>query len=37
VTITEPSELAPGLTAALADPRPTLAHVRVAASSKSLY
>jgi len=37
VTITEPSELVPGLTSALADPRPTLVHVRVAASSKSLY
>ncbi|HET6710610.1 benzoylformate decarboxylase [Amycolatopsis sp.] len=37
VTITDPAELAPGLTAALADPRPTLVHVRVASSSKSLY
>ena len=37
VTITEPADLVPGLTAALADPRPTLVHVRVAASSKALY
>ncbi|MEV6830144.1 benzoylformate decarboxylase [Amycolatopsis sp. NPDC051102] len=37
VTITEPAELVPGLTAALADPRPTLVHVRVVASTKSLY
>jgi benzoylformate decarboxylase len=37
VTITEPSGLVPGLTAALADPRPTLVHVRVAPSDKTLY
>jgi benzoylformate decarboxylase len=37
VTITEPSGLVPGLTAALADPRPTLVHVRVAASDRTLY
>ncbi|WP_410595114.1 benzoylformate decarboxylase [Amycolatopsis sp. lyj-23] len=37
VTITEPAGLVPGLTEALADPRPTLVHVRVAASSKTLY
>ncbi|MEV4057230.1 benzoylformate decarboxylase [Amycolatopsis sp. NPDC049688] len=37
VTITEPADLVPGLTAALSDPRPTLVHVRVVASTKSLY
>ncbi|MGW5720674.1 benzoylformate decarboxylase [Amycolatopsis sp. NPDC003865] len=37
VTITEPSGLVPGLTAALADKRPTLVHVRVAASERTLY
>jgi benzoylformate decarboxylase len=37
VTITEPSGLVPGLTAALADPRPTLVHVRVTSGEKSPY
>ncbi|MBE1500532.1 benzoylformate decarboxylase [Amycolatopsis lexingtonensis] len=37
VTITEPNGLAPGLTAALADPRPTLVHVKVAPSDRTLY
>ncbi|WP_372670252.1 benzoylformate decarboxylase [Amycolatopsis kentuckyensis] len=37
VTITEPSGLVPGLTSALADPRPTLVHVKVAASDRTLY
>ncbi|WIY05395.1 benzoylformate decarboxylase [Amycolatopsis mongoliensis] len=37
VTITEPSGLVPGLTAALADKRPTLVHIRVASSEKSPY
>ncbi|WP_370968997.1 benzoylformate decarboxylase [Amycolatopsis sp. cg9] len=37
VTITEPAGLAPGLTAALADPRPTLVHVKVAPSDRTLY
>jgi benzoylformate decarboxylase len=37
VTITEPSDLVPGLTAALADPRPTLVHIRVTSSEKSPY
>ncbi|UOX88033.1 benzoylformate decarboxylase [Amycolatopsis sp. FBCC-B4732] len=37
VTITEPAGLAPGLTAALADPRPTLVHVKVAPSERTLY
>lgn len=37
VTITEPSALVPGLTAALADPRPTLVHIKVATSDKTLY
>ncbi|SEF36640.1 benzoylformate decarboxylase [Amycolatopsis pretoriensis] len=37
VTITEPAGLVPGLTAALADPRPTLVHVKVAPSERTLY
>ena len=37
MTISEPSGLAPGLTAALADPRPTLVHIKVAASDRTLY
>jgi benzoylformate decarboxylase len=37
VTITEPAGLVPGLTAALADPRPTLVHIRVTSAEKSLY
>ncbi|WP_372661553.1 benzoylformate decarboxylase [Amycolatopsis kentuckyensis] len=37
MTITEPSGLVPGLTAALADQRPTLVHIRVTSSEKSLY
>ncbi|MGW4520399.1 benzoylformate decarboxylase [Amycolatopsis sp. NPDC004378] len=37
VTITEPSGLVPGLTAALADARPTLVHIRVAPSDTTLY
>ncbi|MFJ7211962.1 benzoylformate decarboxylase [Amycolatopsis sp. NPDC098790] len=37
VTISEPSGLVPGLTAALADPRPTLVHIKVAASERTLY
>ncbi|MGW5718467.1 benzoylformate decarboxylase [Amycolatopsis sp. NPDC003865] len=37
VTITEPSGLVPGLTAAFADKRPTLVHIRVTSSEKSPY
>jgi benzoylformate decarboxylase len=37
VTISEPSELAAGLAAALADPRPTLVHVRVAPTHALSY
>jgi benzoylformate decarboxylase len=37
VTITEPSGLVPGLTAALDDKRPTLVHIRVTSAEKSLY
>ncbi len=37
MTITEPAGLVPGLTAALADQRPTLVHIRVTSSEKSLY
>jgi len=37
VAITEPSGLVPGLTAALADKRPTLVHIRVTSSEKSPY
>ena len=37
VTITEPSELVTGLAAALADPRPTLVHVRVAPTHALSY
>jgi benzoylformate decarboxylase len=37
VTITEPSGLVPGLTAALDDKRPTLVHIRVAPSDQTLY
>ncbi|MEU8638414.1 benzoylformate decarboxylase [Amycolatopsis sp. NPDC048633] len=37
VTITEPAGLVPGLTTALADPRPTLVHIRVTASDRTLY
>jgi benzoylformate decarboxylase len=37
VTITEPAGLIPGLTAALADPRPTLVHIRVTSAEKSMY
>ncbi|MFI5584295.1 benzoylformate decarboxylase [Amycolatopsis sp. NPDC051758] len=37
VTISEPSALVPGLTAALADHRPTLVHIRVAPADTKLY
>ncbi|WP_410586282.1 benzoylformate decarboxylase [Amycolatopsis sp. lyj-23] len=37
VTITEPSDLVPGLTAALREKRPTLVHIRVTSAEKSLY
>ncbi|WP_284749632.1 benzoylformate decarboxylase [Amycolatopsis sp. RTGN1] len=37
VTITEPSGLVPGLTAALGEKRPTLVHIRVAASDRTIY
>ncbi|MEQ0565767.1 benzoylformate decarboxylase [Amycolatopsis sp. NEAU-NG30] len=37
MTIGEPSELVSGLRSALADPRPTLVHVRVAPSDRTLY
>ncbi|MFJ9778774.1 benzoylformate decarboxylase [Amycolatopsis sp. NPDC101161] len=37
VTISEPAGLVPALTAALADNRPTLVHIRVKSSEKSLY
>jgi benzoylformate decarboxylase len=37
VTISEPSALVPGLTAALTDHRPTLVHIRVAPADTKLY
>ncbi|WP_410669780.1 benzoylformate decarboxylase [Amycolatopsis sp. cmx-4-68] len=37
VTVTEPSALAPALTAALADKRPTLVHVRVVPAGEKIY
>ncbi|MFJ1766746.1 benzoylformate decarboxylase [Amycolatopsis sp. NPDC088138] len=37
IAITEPASLAPALTAALADKRPTLVHVRVVAENTTIY